>query len=141
MSPSLIIEDSVTTLNIQIKIFQLDCDEVAIKAFKVPNLINKVAETYPDFSSNKIDEDSIIVSNWGSKKYFRGSYTYQKPGTDGRDIKNLAEPVTYGDTHLLFAGEATDKHHFSTVHGAYMSGIREVENIKNIYQLNIVDQF
>ena len=27
----------------QIKIFQLDRDEVAIKAFKVPNLINKVA--------------------------------------------------------------------------------------------------
>ena len=30
---------------------------------------------------------------------------------------------------VCFAGEATIENHFSTVHGAYLSGIRESERI------------
>jgi polyamine oxidase len=38
----------------------------------------------------------------------------------------LAEPVS---ERLLFAGEATHEEFFATVHGAYMSGIREAKRI------------
>lgn len=31
----------------------------------------------------------------------------------------------------MFAGEATQKDYFSTVHGAYLSGIRESDRILN----------
>lgn len=39
----------------------------------------------------------------------------------------MAEPISdeHGNFRLLFAGEATNKTHFSTVHGAVDSGRRE----------------
>ena len=30
---------------------------------------------------------------------------------------------------ILFAGEATHAHYFGTVHGAYLSGVREAKRI------------
>jgi hypothetical protein len=36
---------------------------------------------------------------------------------------------------LLFAGEATHSKHFSTVHGAYFTGVRESDRILNSFSL------
>jgi len=41
----------------------------------------------------------------------------------------LAEPL---DNQVFFAGEHTEKDYFSTVHGAYLSGIREAVRISKI---------
>lgn len=37
---------------------------------------------------------------------------------------------------ILFGGEATNEHYFSTVHGAIGSGWREAERLINLYDKN-----
>lgn len=98
--------------------------------------INKFADIYQEFPSNSVIDESIIVSDWFTDELFRGSYTYQSPGSNGQDISDLAEPVILGDSCLLFAGEATSINFFSSTHGAYISGKREAENIKSFLKLN-----
>jgi polyamine oxidase len=41
-------------------------------------------------------------------------------------MRALAEPA---GERLMFAGEATNPEFFGTVHGAYLSGVREAERI------------
>ncbi|XP_041984047.1 uncharacterized protein LOC121736728 [Aricia agestis] len=75
------------------------------------------------------DPTEMIRSTWFSNPYTRGSYTFdniemlQHP--DARKI--LREPLldSAGTPKVLFAGEATDLTHYSTVHGASGSGYRE----------------
>jgi monoamine oxidase len=55
---------------------------------------------------------------WRGNATTDGSYSYAKPGgTPARET--LAAPLA---DRLFFAGEATMKHTYSTVHGAYLSG-------------------
>lgn len=57
---------------------------------------------------------------WRSDVYARGGYSYAKPGAAARrDV--LAAPV---DNRIFFAGEACSRESFSTVHGAYETGLR-----------------
>lgn len=69
---------------------------------------------------------AAVVTRWASDPYARGSYSFLAVGSSPADQRALAEPV--GD-RLLFAGEATHEEFFATVHGAYMSGIREADRI------------
>ncbi|XP_072946862.1 spermine oxidase-like isoform X2 [Epargyreus clarus] len=71
----------------------------------------------------------MMRSTWYTNPFTRGSYTYdnllmpQHPHIR----ETLASPLldTAGTPRVLFAGEATDNTHFSTVHGASDSGYRE----------------
>ena len=67
-----------------------------------------------------------IVTKWGADQYARGSYSFIAVGSSPDDMHALGEPV--GD-RLMFAGEATDPEWFGTVHGAYMSGLREADRV------------
>ncbi|CAN0093989.1 unnamed protein product, partial [Laminaria digitata] len=62
------------------------------------------------------------ASRWGSDKWARGSYSFVKVGSSGGDMDTLAEPV---GGSLRFAGEATNRRYPASVHGAYLSGVRE----------------
>ncbi len=62
-----------------------------------------------------------VATRWGADRFARGSYCHVPPGASGEDIDALAEPVS---DRLLFAGEATHRGHYGTVHGAYLSGVR-----------------
>ncbi|XP_047522367.1 spermine oxidase-like [Pieris napi] len=78
----------------------------------------------------------MIRSTWFSNPFTRGSYSYDNLQTtqNANNRRFLAEPLrdTLGVPRLLFAGEATDSLHFSTVHGAVDSGYREAMRlIKN----------
>ncbi|HUI34551.1 MAG TPA: NAD(P)/FAD-dependent oxidoreductase [Stellaceae bacterium] len=65
----------------------------------------------------------LAASFWRADEFARGSYSYAKPGhADDRAV--LAAPV---DDRIFFAGEATSPNFFSTVHGAYETGIRAAE--------------
>lgn len=69
-----------------------------------------------------------LVTRWASDPHAFGSYSYLRPGSDGDTIDALAAPV---GKRLFFAGEATSRQHPSTVHGAYLSGLRAAEEIIN----------
>ena len=67
-----------------------------------------------------------LVTRWAADPFARGSYSFLGVGSSPDDQRALAEPV--GD-RLGFAGEATHVEFFATVHGAYLSGLREAERI------------
>lgn len=67
-----------------------------------------------------------IVTRWGTDPYSLGSYSFIAVGSSPDDMRVLGEPV---GERLLFAGEATNPEFFGTVHGAYLSGIREAKRI------------
>jgi monoamine oxidase len=65
----------------------------------------------------------LAASFWRADEFAGGSYSYAKPGhADDRAV--LAAPV---DDRIFFAGEACSLHYFSTVHGAYETGIAAAE--------------
>ncbi|KAK7866629.1 hypothetical protein R5R35_011536 [Gryllus longicercus] len=76
---------------------------------------------------------NVLRSKWCSDPFFCGAYSYMALdstvghqcdlGAPVPSVSELTAPV------LLFAGEATCPGHYSTVHGARLSGIREAERI------------
>ena len=66
-----------------------------------------------------------ITSSWGLDEYSLGSYSYGLPGKN-KDRDLLRKSI---DDTLFFAGEATEKYHYGTCHGAYFSGVRAAKEI------------
>jgi monoamine oxidase len=64
-------------------------------------------------------------SAWVADPHTRGSYSFTSVDTRMEHFEILATPV--GRIH--FAGEHTDVSYFSTVHGAYLSGLRAAAEI------------
>jgi monoamine oxidase len=63
---------------------------------------------------------------WARDPFSRGSYSFVSVGSTPADIETLAEPL---GGRLLFAGEATYRHHWGSAHGAYASGLREAARL------------
>lgn len=74
-----------------------------------------------------------VVTRWRADPWARGSYSFVAVGSSGSDYDLLAAPVS--PPHLLnqpppqprvfFAGEHTIRNYPATVHGAFLSGLRE----------------
>jgi monoamine oxidase len=78
---------------------------------------------------------AIIRSAWKSNEFARGSYSYISQLSSNADIECLAEPLCVnGAPVVLFAGEATHPHFYSTTHGAMESGVREAKCLENHYK-------
>lgn len=92
------------------------------------------------FLKNWIIPEPIRIkrSSWYSNPHFRGSYTHYSMKSDalGATTTTLAEPLTdsFGRPVVQFAGEATNEHYYSTVHGAIESGWREAQRLINFYR-------
>ena len=69
---------------------------------------------------------ATAITRWGSDPFSMGAYSFPGIGSPRTDIVALAAPV---GTSLYFAGEATNADYPSTVHGAFLSGMREARNI------------
>jgi monoamine oxidase len=69
---------------------------------------------------------AVLQTRWKSDPWSLGSYSFDKLGAAGTDREALASSI---DGRLFFAGEATHRTMFSTVHGAYLSGCRAAEEI------------
>ena len=111
-------------------------------------------------SLEKIEDPSAVVcSRWHSHPFIRGAYSNRTVAYEqlsgaafqgGVDL--LAKPVTVGDLFsnssadadadddddtdrplVLFAGEATDRTHYSTTDGAARSGAREAARLLSLY--------
>lgn len=73
------------------------------------------------------DPVQAVCTRWGKDQFTYGSYSYVAIGSSGDDYDILAESV--GDGRVFFAGEATNKQYPATMHGAFLSGMREAANI------------
>lgn len=67
-----------------------------------------------------------LATQWATDPYSLGSYSFVPVGSSREDMDELAEPV---GGRLPFAGEATVADHPQSVHGAFMSGLREARRI------------
>ncbi|KOC63638.1 putative polyamine oxidase 5 [Habropoda laboriosa] len=79
---------------------------------------------------------AVIRSKWHQNKHFRGTYSYRSMETvaTNSSASQLAEPIVKNEKPVvLFGGEATNEHHFSTVHGAIGSGWREADRLIRLY--------
>lgn len=70
------------------------------------------------------------ITRWGHELYSRMAFTYIPPGVDGPAALSAMSQAIYDPSLpdkplLMFAGEHTTPYHPSTMHGAFLSGIRE----------------
>jgi monoamine oxidase len=67
----------------------------------------------------------IAVHRWGADPFARGAYSFARPGkADERAV--LAAPV---ENRLFFAGEACSRNDYSTVHGAFLTGVAAADQV------------
>ncbi|HVW35876.1 MAG TPA: FAD-dependent oxidoreductase, partial [Pirellulales bacterium] len=76
------------------------------------------------FGSGIPEPVGFRAARWGADRFARGAYSCVPVGASGDDFDALAEPAS---ERLLFAGEATHRRFPATVHGAYLSGLREAD--------------
>lgn len=72
------------------------------------------------------DPIQTICTRWGNDPFSYGSYSHVRVQSSGRDYDILAESI---GNRLFFAGEATTRQYPATMHGAYLSGLREASHI------------
>ncbi|XP_011063075.1 PREDICTED: spermine oxidase-like isoform X1 [Acromyrmex echinatior] len=74
----------------------------------------------------------ILRSKWYTNEHFRGSYSFHSMLSEQMNVtsRDLAEPIMTGNKPvILFAGEATHDHYYSTVHGGVETGFREADRL------------
>ncbi|KAI4347173.1 hypothetical protein L6164_008008 [Bauhinia variegata] len=76
------------------------------------------------------DPVQAVCTRWGKDHFTYGSYSYVAVGSSGDDYDILAESIA--DGRVFFAGEATSKHYPATMHGAFLSGMREAANMLRV---------
>lgn len=81
----------------------------------------------------------FFCSRWNSNDFVQGAYSFTARTTDHiRDWeKILSKPITFelpgkSMNTILLAGEACHEFYFSTVHGAFLSGMEQAERIVKI---------
>ena len=80
---------------------------------------------------------NVYITQWVTSPWTRGSYSFLSREARGSDFDCLASPLPYGSDgekgipalQLMFAGEATHRQFYGTVHGAYLTGVREAERL------------
>lgn len=78
------------------------------------------------YGNNIPNPSNMIRTQWGNNSHSFGSYSFASNGTTSADFETIANTV---NNKVFFAGEHTSKDYRGTVHGAYLSGIREAEKI------------
>jgi hypothetical protein len=69
---------------------------------------------------------NMLRTKWGQNINSFGAYSYPTNGSTSADFDTLANQV---NNKIFFAGEHTEREYRGTVHGAYLSGIREADKI------------
>ncbi|KAG9451478.1 hypothetical protein H6P81_011443 [Aristolochia fimbriata] len=71
----------------------------------------------------------VVCTRWGKDRFTYGSYSHVTVGSSGDDYDTLAECI---GGRVFFAGEATNRRYPATMHGAFLSGLREAANMSRI---------
>ncbi|CAI5468691.1 unnamed protein product [Closterium sp. Yama58-4] len=93
---------------------------------------NKIKAMFPKYKTAKVH--AVWLQRWNLDPYARGAYSYGRLGMKGNgdvtgDFNILAEP----EQNFLFAGEHTNGEYRASVHGGYLSGIREAKRVLRSY--------
>lgn len=70
----------------------------------------------------------FLRTKWNENPNSYGAYSFSTVGISNRAFETFEQPI---DNKLYFAGEHTIRDYRGTVHGAYLSGIREAKKILN----------
>ena len=89
----------------------------------VQEVITILQEMYP--SANISNPSRVLIPNWAIDPLYQGTYSNVQPGATSRAWHDLAAPCG----HLYFSGEALNKEHRATTHGAYLSGVSTAKTI------------
>jgi len=93
-------------------------------AASLDHMVERLVAAYGSDVRASLSERTIVTA-WESDPWTLGSYSAATPGNgDKRAV--LARPV---DDVLFFAGEAASTEFFSTCHGAYLTGIDQIDAI------------
>jgi monoamine oxidase len=90
-------------------------------------VINEIMTHLKDIYGKNIPNPThLLRTKWQNNENSFGAYSYTAVGTEMKHFDDLASTV---NKKLFFAGEHTNADYYSTVHGAYLSGIREADKI------------
>ncbi|CAN1575309.1 COG3380 Predicted NAD/FAD-dependent oxidoreductase [Spirosomataceae bacterium] len=90
-------------------------------------IINEIMLHLKGIYGNNIPSPSnFLRTKWGQNINSFGAYSYPTNGSTSADFDTLANQV---NNKIFFAGEHTEREYRGTVHGAYLSGIREADKI------------
>ena len=78
------------------------------------------------FGNSVPDPEIVMQTRWSSDPNSFGAYSFMSVGAKAEYYDTMAQPI---DSRVFFAGEATHRTYPGTVHGAYLSGIREVNRV------------
>lgn len=81
------------------------------------------------YGKNIPNPSSMLRTQWGKNINTFGAYSYATNGTTSTDFDTMAQEI---DNKLFFAGEHTNANYRGTVHGAYLSGLREAKKIMKL---------
>ena len=93
-------------------------------------IINEIMIHLKSIYGNNIpNPTNFLRTKWGQNINSFGAYTYATNGSTSINFDTLAQEL---NNKLFFAGEHTERDYRGTVHGAYLSGLREAEKIINL---------
>ena len=81
------------------------------------------------YGKNIPNPSTMLRTQWGKNPNTFGSYSYATNGSTSTDFDTMAQEI---DNKLFFAGEHTNANYRGTVHGAYLSGLREAKKIMKL---------
>jgi monoamine oxidase len=81
------------------------------------------------FGRNVCEPLDYQITRWASDPFARGAFSFNALGSRPRMRDHLAQSL---GRKLFFAGEATERNHFGSVHGAYLSGLRAAQEIMKL---------
>lgn len=99
----------------------------AIEAWSDARIIASAMQTLRQMFGPGIPQPlDYQITRWASDPFALGAYSFNAVGSTPGMRDQLAASL---GTKVFFAGEATERRHFSTVHGAYLSGLRVAQEI------------
>ncbi|MEO1416850.1 MAG: NAD(P)/FAD-dependent oxidoreductase [Bacteroidota bacterium] len=81
------------------------------------------------YGSNIHHPKQMLRTQWNQNPYTYGSYSFAAKGSGSDPYEVFEKPV---DKKVFFAGEHTIADYRATVHGAYLSGIREAKKMRKV---------
>jgi monoamine oxidase len=94
------------------------------------DVINKIMLHLKSIYGNAIpNPTSMLRTKWGQNENAYGAYSFATNGTTSLDFDTMAASV---NNRLFFAGEHTSREYRGTVHGGYLSGLREAGKIMDL---------